>query len=59
MLILHDLYVSVRKTGVDAEEFFIAVVQLPCGFYIHNRTHVDRDQWFSESTLEKSCTLHY
>jgi len=40
VLILHDLYVSVRKTGVDAEEFFIAVVQLPCGFHTYTTVRV-------------------
>lgn len=50
--------VCVSKTGVDAKEFFIAVVQLPCGFYAHNRTRVDRDQWFSENWFGNSYTLY-
>lgn len=40
-LILRDLYVSVPKTGVDAEEFFIGMVWPPCGFRAHPQ-HVYR-----------------
>jgi len=42
-----------EKTDVDAEEFFIAVVQLPCGFHTYHRMCIDRDQWFSKNALKK------